>query len=151
METINLNIGRQDVFTEVEKATDYTGAKLIGNDKDARERIMAAEADLNTLERFWVEAAETFNERLKQMLLSYNMTGGGDYRATLEVSVSFDKALTPSVEKTARSFFIAFIIGEWFKLAKKDESAEYFGIADEHLTNVERILYSRRKPKVPGS
>ena len=39
METITLNIRRSDVYTEVDKTTDYTGAKLIQSDNEARDRI----------------------------------------------------------------------------------------------------------------
>lgn len=148
MESINISISRNDVYQEVMKATDYTGAKLIFNDENAREKFYATQTDLSTLSRFWDEAAETFNERLKSMVVSCS-SENNRYEAVIEVSKSFDKNLAPSVEKTSRSFFIAFIIGEWFKISKKDEAADYFNDADEQLTNVERLLYSRKKPTIP--
>lgn len=37
METITLNIKRQDVYTEVDKTTDYTGAKLDDKESGARD------------------------------------------------------------------------------------------------------------------
>lgn len=71
------------------------------------------------------------------------------YVARIEVSVSFDKALSASVQSTLRSFFIALIIGQWFKFANKGEAADYFSQAAELLETAERLLYSRKKPKRP--
>lgn len=71
------------------------------------------------------------------------------YEAVIEVSLAFDKALTASVQSTLRSFFIASIIGQWFKFANKDEAADYFTQAAEMLDTAERMLYSRKRPKRP--
>lgn len=150
MAQIRINISREDVYEEVGKATDYTGSKLIWEDSKARDKYYAQEADLVTLGRFWEEAGESFNERMRNMLIGYTLGASGDYSATIEVSLSYDMALTPSVEKTTRSFFISYIIGSWFKLAKKNESEEYFAEAEEALMNVERLLYTRRRPRVPA-
>ncbi len=148
METITINIGQRDVFEEVQKATDYTGTKLADGDADVRDRILAGDEDLQTLDRFWDEAVLTVNERLKSMVVAFG-SREGSYVATLEVSKAFDKTLTGSVEKTLRSFFIAFIIGEWFKFANKEEAKDYFAQGAELILTAERLLYSRKKPAVP--
>lgn len=71
------------------------------------------------------------------------------YEAVIEVSKSFDKVLTASVESTLRSFFIASIIGQWFKFANKGEAKDYFVQASDMMETAERLLYSRRKPTRP--
>ena len=177
METITVHVFQSEVYDEVAKATDYTGSKLIDSDENARERILAADDDLAVLSRFWDEAVLATNENLKEMLISgstkqikevdfpesgtvgdlqpiADITPGPvlrrlGYEALIEVSKSFDKALTASVESTLRSFFIATIIGQWFKFANKQEAADYFAQAGEFMTAAERLLYSRRKPTVP--
>ncbi len=72
------------------------------------------------------------------------------YEAVIEVSKSFDKTLTASVQSTLRSYFIASIIGQWFKFANKGEAKDYFMQASEMLETAERLLYSRRKPTRPN-
>ena len=122
METITIHIYQDDVYEEVAKATDYTGAKLMGGDGEARDRILAADDDLAELSRFWEESVLATNENMKEMLVSGRTTtaeGKRGYEAVLAVSKSFDKMLTRSVESTLRSFFIASIIGQWFKFANK--------------------------------
>lgn len=71
------------------------------------------------------------------------------YEAVIEVSKSFDKMLTASVQSTLRSFFIASIIGQWFKFANKGEAQDYFTQAADMMETAERLLYSRRKPTPP--
>lgn len=176
METITIEVRREDVYEEVAKATDYTGAKLVGADADARDRILAGDEDLITLSRLWDEAALVCNENFKEMTTGplnfislalneydersrilansgHNQDGGDnpgeDYRITLEVSKAFDKGLAGSVEAAVRSFFIASIIGGWFVFANKGEAAAYFAQAGDVLKSAERMLYSRRRPGKP--
>ena len=73
--------------------------------------------------------------------------GRTGYEAVIEVSKSFDKVLTASVQSTLRSFFIASIIGQWF--TTKGEAKDYFTQAADMMETAERLLYSRRKPTRP--
>lgn len=172
METITIRIYQDYVYEEVAKATDYTGSKLIDSDDTARDRILAGDDDLVSLSRFWEESVLATNENLKEMLVAgstkqllpelegtsqapcrlpstatHTRTG---YEAVIEVSKAFDKMLTASVQSTLRSFFIASIIGQWFKFANKGEASDYFAQAAEMMTAAERLLYSRRKPTRPS-
>ena len=129
METIEITIYKDDVYEEVAKATDYTGAKLIDGDANARDRILATDSDLSDLSRFWEEAVLATNERLKEMLVSgatkqvtqfveavpketeaqalppdpIQVKLRTAYVAKLEVSKSFDKELAPSVQSDRKS------------------------------------------------
>ncbi|CDA43760.1 putative uncharacterized protein [Prevotella sp. CAG:5226] len=179
METITVQIFKDDVYEEVAKATDYTGAKLIDGDEGARDRILATDSDLSDLGRFWEESVLATNERLKEMLVSGTtkqilvtttsippilqpkdveaqssvvppiVTRTG-YEAVLEVSKSFDKGLKDNVQSALRNFFIASIIAQWFKLANKNEAADYFNQAGEMMDGAERLLYSRKRPPRPS-
>ena len=150
METITVRVYQDDVYEEVAKATDYTGSKLTDADEDARDRILAGDDDLAELGRFWEESAQAVNENFKEILLS-GETGGERraYTGVFEVSRAFDKVLTGSVESVIRSFFIASVIGQWFKFANKQEASDYMVQAGDLLTAAERLIYSRRKPSVP--
>lgn len=179
METITIQIFQEEVYEEVAKATDYTGSKLTDDDEGARDRILASDDDLAELGRFWEESVLATNEHLKEMLVSGRTKrisptfdpiypaqgaaiepsaqagvaiptlGGTGYEAVIEVSKSFDKVLTASVQSTLRSFFIASIIGQWFKFANKGEANDYFMQAAEMMESAERLLYSRKKPTRP--
>ena len=177
METITVVIFKDDVYEEVAKATDYTGAKLIDGDEKARDRILATDSELSDLGRFWEECVLATNERLKEMLISgttkqVQVTLASSpfsdapaeqkmpplkpvimktaYEAVLEVSKSFDKELTDNVQSALRNFFIFSIIGQWFKLANKGEAADNFAQAGEMMNGAERLLYSRKKPTRPS-
>lgn len=158
---IAITIYRDEVYDEVAKATDYTGSKLVGGDETARDRILATDADLATLGRFWDEAVLAANDRLKQMLVTGATTevtegGGGKettvrtaYVAQLEVSMSYDQNLNDSVAGSMKNYFIYSIIGQWFKFANKGEAGDYFTQAGEEITSAERMLYSRKRPTRP--
>lgn len=174
METITIQIFKDDVYEEVAKATDYTGAKLIDGDEKARDRILATDSELSDLGRFWEEAVLATNERLKQMLISGTTKlvmvplaasekkeiaertmppirpRKPAYEAELEVSKSFDKELTANVQSALRNFFITSIIGHWFKFANKGEATDYFKQASEMMDGAERLLYSRKRPTRPS-
>ena len=143
-----------DVYDEVAKATDYTGSRLVDADAHTRDRILMGDAEQSDLRRFWEEAVLGVNENFKEMLLSgatVSVEQGDAYEAVLEVSKSFDKLLTSSIQSVIRSYFISVIIGQWFKLANKAEAADYFAQGTEALEAAERMLYSRKKPKLPSS
>lgn len=153
METITITVSQRDVYGEVAKATDYTGSKLIDGDEGARDRILAVDDDFKELGRFWDETVAAAEEWLKQMLVSGQTltTDDGDrqYDMNIEVSKAWDATLHGSVESTLRSYFIASIIGQWFKFANKGEAKEYLASAGEMLQNVERLLYARKRPSLP--
>lgn len=107
METIRIEISQGDVYEEVAKATDYTGAKLENGDGATRDRILAADADLADLGRFWDESELAVNEHLKELLVSGKSVQEADgkiYTAEIEVSRAFDKTLTAGVQSALRSF-----------------------------------------------
>ena len=149
METITITISQNDVYNEVAKATDYTGSKLIDGDENARNRILAVDDDFKELGRFWEESVTAVNESLKEMLISGVTDSDKNYKAELQVSKSWDRGLTESVQSSLRSFFIDSIIGQWFKFANKGEAKEYFVTAGEAMLNVERLLYARKRPTLP--
>lgn len=148
METIAVQVNKKGVYEEVAKATDYTGSKLLDGDERARDRILATDEDLAEIGRFWDEAMLVVNERLKAMLVS-GISVGDSYKATIEVSKAFDKELTGSVESTLQNFFITSIIGQWFRYTNKAEAEGYLKQSVDFLDAVERLLYSRKRPKVP--
>ena len=156
METITIQVFKDDVYEEVAKATDYTGAKLIDGDENARDRILATDSDLSDLSRFWEESVLATNERLKEMVVrgetksvEVDKSTKIVYEVTLEVSKSFDKSLTANVQSAIRIFFIASIIGQWFKFSNKSEAKDYFSQAGEMMNGAERLLYSRKRPTRP--
>lgn len=149
METITITISQSDVYGEVAKATDYTGSKLIDGDEKARDRILAVDDDFKELGRFWDETVAAAEEHLKEMFVSGSMDTDKNYNAVLEVSKSWDTTLKSSVQSTLRSYFIAAIIGKWFEFANKGESKEYLASAAEYLVDIDRLLYTRRRPTLP--
>lgn len=159
MDTISVRIYKEDVYEEVAKVTAYTGAKLVDGDAGAPDRILATDSALSDLGRFWDLSVLATNERLKEMLVSGvtklllgDVVSAGrkeGYEAVLRVGRLFDKGLKSDVESALRNYFIASIVGRWFRLSNKGESAEYFEQGEVLLGVAERLLYSRKRPVRP--
>ena len=150
MQIITINISREKVYSEVAKATDYTGTKLEGrtDDEDVRERILMTDEDLRSMSVAWDDCVSSVNEELKEMLSAYASNEEG-YTATLEVSAAFDTVLCGSVESCIRGFFISWMTGQWFVYSNKGESEGRMAQAVEYMGAAVRMLYSRRRPKRP--
>ena len=148
----SISILQSEVYEEVSKASDYVGSKMLGDDSGARERILATDAVLDDLTRFWDESILVVNENFKDILHSFTEeVDNGDKKLSFsfEVSLSFDTNLLPNVEKAIKNFFILSIIAQWFKYTNKGESQDYFNQSAEMITAAERLLYSRKKPVAP--
>lgn len=71
------------------------------------------------------------------------------FELVLEVGSAFDARLTRSVQSALRSFFVAWITGEWIRFVSAEGATDYFTQASDWLVEAERLLYSRRRPTVP--
>lgn len=147
MNTIDIHINRADVLDEVAKASEYVGAKSLPTEQepDPHERIMATDQNLDDLARLWTESVGAAEECFKDLLKESTSNDTG-HTFKVEVSSGFDPVLTEGVKKALQSYFVASIIGGWFKFANKAEASDYFAQAAEFLSGAERLLYSRRRP-----
>lgn len=149
MQKIELTVNKTIVWTEAAKIAGYTGYKLADEDAGAYDRLMLTDADQESLQRFWEEAAAGANTALRELLdpsATPVTTLDGDYCAKLWMSRSYDTALTGSIEASLRGYFIASIVGRWYKLSHKAEAESYFMEAAAALDDALRKLYSRKRP-----
>lgn len=153
MEHITLKADKADVLNEVAKTTAYEGKKTTGDD-GAYERIFTTEEDRSMLQRFWDEAASTITESMKRFVTkvsdSYKDEKTGKeiagYIADLEVSGSYDTALTTSVEKSLFSFFVNAIVSKWNNFVKKDGVERYENEANGNIEDIMSKLFYKKKP-----
>lgn len=155
MTGVTLTIDKAEVMDEVAKTTAYEGKKAVG-EEGAYERIFATEEDRAMLRRFWDEAASAATESMKRFLVAagdtYSAEADGKsveregYTVRLELSGSYDTALTPSVEKSLFSFFVNAIVGKWNGFVKEGQVERYEGEAAAALQDIMSKLFYRRRP-----
>lgn len=146
MPKIYLNIRKEEVWDEVCKVAEYTGAKMTGEDEeDAYERLLITDEDRKSLQRFWTELAAVANGRLQEMLVDV-IDINGDFDVALNVSRGFDPDLAESVQVSLKSYFVSGIAGRWFKFCNKPEADTYLKEAAGMMEDALRKLYSRRRP-----
>ena len=153
MQEVTITIDKAKVMHEVAKATAYTGAKMMGDDPTAYERISTTDEDREILERYWVEACTLLTNTLKPWLsavgdqpIHHCVDIENDYVAELSMSDRYDDSLTDSVQAALTSFFVAAILSKWYRLTNKDEVEAYGNEAAALLQSVEERLYYKKAP-----
>ena len=143
---ISLTVKREDVYEEVKKTTEYTGAKMA--DDTAYNTIAMTDENEEMLERFWDEAKSSICGTLRKAFVSESETGG-EFTLTLDPTDAFDTNLTDAMQRSLFSFFVTNIIAKWFVLTNKEEAAGYAAEAAAHTENILRALYKRSRPSRP--
>lgn len=146
MKELLLTAKREDVYSEVEKTTEYTGAKMMQADKGAHDRLSATEADRELLSRFFDEAAGVATDECKRFVDEVTLDESG-YEARLSMSDSFDEHLSESICTSLRNFFVAAVIAKWCKVAGMEKGEAYAADASAAMLDVRRKLYYRKKPQ----
>lgn len=149
MKELLLTAKREDVYSEVEKTTEYTGAKmLLGGDGVAHERVSATEADRELLSRFFDEAAVVATDECKRFVDEVTLDEAG-YEARLSMSDSYDEHLSDSIRTGLRNFFVAAVIAKWCKIVGSDAGAAYSADATAAMLDVRSKIFNRKRPQKP--
>lgn len=143
---ITFTIDKKEVYEEVAQTTSYTGAKM--DDENAYDRIFTTYEDQSMLERFWNESKNTVCNTTKKLLTSETETDGV-FSLALQLSASFDKALTESIQRSLFSFFVMNITAKWYTFTNKKEATGYATEAATYLEDIMRKAYFKKKPMRP--
>ena len=148
MKTLLLTVGREDVYSEVEKTTEYTGAKMMHVDEGAHDRLSVTEADRELLSRFFDEAAGVATDECKRFVDEVMLDEAG-YEVRLSMSDSYDEHLSDSIRTSLRNFFVAAVIAKWCKIVGSDAGAAYSADATAAMLDVRSKIFNRKRPQKP--
>jgi len=148
MKELLLTAKREDVYSEVEKTTEYTGAKMMHADEGAHDRLSVTEADRELLSRFFDEAAGVATNECKRFVDELTLDEAG-YEARLSMSDSFDEHLSDSIRTSLRNFFVAAVIAKWCKIVGSDAGAAYSADATAAMLDVRSKIFNRKRPQKP--
>ncbi len=146
MINITLTVNKEKVYEEVAQTTSYTGAKM--DDEHAYDRIFTTDEDKSMLERFWNECRNTVCNSMKKVLNLESETDGV-FSLALELSNSFDEALTASMQRSLFSFFVMNITAKWYTFTNKEEATGYATEAATYLEDIMRKAYFKKRPVRP--
>lgn len=145
---ITISFRQSEVFTEVARTTEYSGAKI--SDEEAYERIATIDEDRGLLQRFWDETRAEVARELIRLLSTEGMDTDGDtYTLQLEVSPAFDKALLPSMQLGLFSYFVQSIAAKWYVFTNKEESAAFANAGKKILDDVREKVFYKKPPTRP--
>lgn len=148
MKELLLTAKREDVYSEVEKTTEYTGAKMMHADEGAHDRLSATEADRDLLSRFFDEAAGVATDECKRFVDEVTLDEAG-YEARLSMSDSYDEHLSDSIRTSLRNFFVAAVIAKWCKIVGSDAGGAYSADATAAMLDVRSKIFNRKRPQKP--
>ena len=148
MKELLLTAKREDVYSEVEKTTEYTGAKMMHADEGAHDRLAVTEADRELLSRFFDEAAGVVTDECKRFVDEVTLDEAG-YEARLSMSDSYDEHLSDSIRTSLRNFFVAAVIAKWCKIVGSDAGAAYSADATAAMLDVRSKIFNRKRPQKP--
>lgn len=146
MKELLLTAKREDVYSEVEKTTEYTGAKMMHADEGAHDRLAVTEADRELLSRFFDEAAGVATDECKRFVDEVTLDEAG-YEARLSMSDSYDEHLSDSIRTSLRNFFVAAVIAKWCKIVGSDAGAAYSADATAAMLDVRSKIFNRKRPQ----
>ena len=136
------------MYYEVEKTTEYTGAKMMHADEGAHDRLAVTEADRELLSRFFDEAAGVATNECKRFVDEVTLDEAG-YEARLSMSDSYDEHLSDSIRTSLRNFFVAAVIAKWCKIVGSDAGAAYTADATAAMLDVRSKIFNRKRPQKP--
>ena len=156
MTTIELQVSKSKVMTEVAETTSYVGQKMPvsgENPIDYYDRIFTTDEDRQMLERFWVEACDAATSALRHDIIitrpqtvSHGCDLTKDYEIILGLPVGFNDSLVGTMNTVLFSYFVNSILGKWFMITNKEEAAAYSTAAEGQLADVVNMTYQRRRP-----
>lgn len=145
---VTISFRQSEVFTEVARTTEYSGAKI--SDEEAYERIATIDEDRGLLQRFWDETRAEVARELIRLLSTDGMDADGDtYTLQLEVSPAFDNALLPSMQLGLFSYFVQSIAAKWYVFTNKEESGTFANAGKKILDDVREKAFFKKPPTRP--
>ena len=144
---ITLQISKPAVLKEVAQTTAYSGSKM-DDDVKALDRISVVDEDNKELQRFWDESRAEVAQTFIRMLASEGMSGD-NYELKLNVSVSFDNSLLPSMELGLFSYFVHSITAKWYVYTNKKEAGAFEERGSSLLQEVKEKAFYKKMPTRP--
>ena len=144
---ITITISKSNVLKEVAQTTSYTGAKKVGDDS-ALDRIATVDEDQPELQRFWDESRAEVAQTFIRLLANEGMSGD-NYQLKLNVSVSFDMSLLPSMQLGLFSYFVQNITGKWYVFTNKEEAGAFADRGSALLQEVKEKAFFKKMPTSP--
>lgn len=161
MQSVSITVDKSKVYEEVAKTTSYIGEKH-PEGVVSYERIYTTDDDEQLLERFFAEGTDLMTNLLRRFIVSGTTDGStgegggttdegstdknGSWTLNLSLSCRYDTNLSASINSSAFSFLVNYIIAKWNEIANKDEYKEYMEAATVLLNDIKEKVFFKKKP-----
>lgn len=147
---INITIGFGDIVDKIHQESAYVGAKSMGADSAAFERISTIDTDEPMLMQYVKDSFAALQLRLSRYHCECTSTQNAeDGTTSIEVSLNVPTNFGGSDDTIAdilTSYFAKMAFCSWVTLSKAGNYEYYYGRANEVLTTLRDYLARRNKP-----
>lgn len=159
--TQNIQISKARVMDEVAKATAYIGSKAVSEqDPGAYERIATTDANLEELDRYWMEGCTAasllldhwLTDQTSQVLSHHPEIGTArDYNVTLGMPTNWNFAYLTNVKEALLSYLVNSIVTKWLLRTHKQDAAAYAALVEDAARQISQLMLIRKRPPLRAS
>ena len=141
MTEVSITVEYSDISADVYAETGFMGKK-----KGDMDTIAATGDDKAVLDGYFMDAAQELAAAVSRV---GSLTAVSATSATFGLSLpgNWREAVRPALERAMRKFMAAFMVYQWFNLAKDDKMRYYAETAEGLQKNINKYLYERSHPK----
>lgn len=152
--TLNITISKSRVMDEVQKTTEYIGKKATSEkDPDAYERISAVDADLEQLDRYWMEACSGATTDLSHwliaadsQLLGHHYDPTRDYHVELSLPLNWQDNLAHATKEALMGYLVNIIVSKWLIITLPSQAEPQAASGAGCMALVSEHLLARKRP-----
>lgn len=150
-----INLGRDDIYTEVSKITSIVGKKRQdANSPNMYIRVSASDTDRMVFEPFFSEAisllvseVRLYTKSVQGEDVTANSISTSSFEITFDLPQTFNSSsMTNSIRASMRSFFVNYIIAKWLEITLPNEVQPYTNAAQRALENIRAKISTRNRP-----
>lgn len=152
---VTINLGRDDIYTEVSKITSIVGKKRQdANSPNMYIRVSASGTDRMVFEPFFSEAisllvseVRLYTKSVQGEDVTANSISTSPFEITFDLPLTFNSSsMTNSIRASMRSFFINYIMAKWLEITLPNEVQPYANAAQSALENIRAKISTRNRP-----
>lgn len=147
MKQINIYITKDEILQDVALKTAYTGVKS-PEETNLYDRVAFMRHDAPLLNGFWNQSACYIADCLKNYMEEFACSDTA-FSLYLNLSGSYDDAMTPALQTDIFSALSAGVIARWFKITCPDRAGEYIEESEAAVARALSRLCHRMKPCRP--
>lgn len=152
---VSIDLGRNDIYTEVAKLTSIVGKKRQdANSPNTYMRVSASDTDFMVFEPYFSEAISAlvsevrlYTKKVEGEDVTATDISKSNFKITFDLPQTFNtSAMTNSIRASMRTFFVNYIMAKWLEVTLPNDAQPYANAAQSALENIRAKISTRNRP-----